>query len=214
MARPLADEVHDHLRTWIVDAVREPGVRLNIESVARELEVSPTPVREALSRLEAEGLVVKEPNRGWSIVPPLSTSAVEELFGLRLLLEPWAAGEAAARIDRRGAARLRAELRTCPTAPASGSFEDYRAIVEHDQRFHDLVLELAGNEQVRAAFARTNCHVHLFRLSYGSSMGTEALAEHRAVVEAVVGGERGAAERAMRRHLTRARARLRERPGG
>src|SRR3954468_20652653 len=205
---PMADEVHQRLRAWIIDAVREPGARLNIDAVARSLDVSPTPVREALVRLEAEGLVVKEPLRGWSITPPLDAQGLHDLYELRLLLEPWAAGRAARRATDDDRARLEAEFATCPVAPRGGSFDDYRAIVEHDTRFHDLLLEIAGNADVRAAFARTNCHLHIFRLTYGENMGDEALHEHHAVVDSVIGGDAKAAEREMRRHLTQARGRL------
>ena len=205
---PMADEVHGRLRAWIIDAVREPGTRLNIEAVARSLDVSPTPVREALVRLEADGLVVKEPLRGWSITPPLDTDALRDLYELRLLIEPWAAGRAARRCTDDDRDRLRAELETCPVAPRGQTFDDYRAILEHDARFHDLLLEVAGNAEVRAAFARTNCHLHIFRLTYGENMGDQALHEHHDVVDAVIAGDAKTAERAMRRHLTQARDRV------
>lgn len=211
---PLADEVHERLRAWIIDSVREPGLRLNVDAVARSLDVSPTPVREALVRLEAEGFVVKEPLRGWSITPPLDADGLRDLYELRLLLEPWAAARAAQRGTDQDRARLTAELATCPVAPPGGGFADYRAIVEHDARFHDLLLEIAGNAEVRAAFSRTNCHLHTFRLTYGRNMGDQALDEHRAVVDAVLAGDAKAAERAMRRHLTQARARLASAAGG
>ena len=205
---PMADEVHQRLRSWIIDAVREPGRQLNVDAVARSLDVSPTPVREALVRLETEGLVVKEPLRGWSITPPLDADRLRDLYELRLLLEPWAAGRAARRCTDDDRARLRAELATCPVAPHGGSFDDYRAIVEHDARFHDLLFEIAGNAEARAAFARTNCHLHIFRLTYGSNMGAQALDEHHTVVDAVIAADAKGAERAMREHLNQARARL------
>ena len=205
---PMADEVHQRLRAWIIDSVREPGRRLNVDAVARSLDVSPTPVREALVRLEAEGLVVKEPLRGWSITPPLDPDRLRDLYELRLLLEPWAAARAARRCTEDDRARLRAELATCPVAPRGGSFDDYRAIVEHDARFHDLLLEIAGNAEARAAFARTNCHLHIFRLTYGGNMGAQALDEHHTTADAVIAGDAKGAERAMREHLNQARARL------
>ncbi len=204
----LPEEVHERLRAWIIDSVREPGVRLNVDAVARSLDVSPTPVREALVRLEAEGFVVKEPLRGWSITPPLDADGLRDLYELRLLLEPWAAARAATRCSDDDRARLRAEMASCTVAPPGGGFADYRAIVEHDARLHDLLLEIAGNPEVRAAFARTNCHLHTFRLTYGRNMGDQALDEHRAVVDAVIAGDAKTAERAMRRHLNQARARL------
>lgn len=211
VSRPgaLVDDVYERLKAWVMDGVVAAGMRVNIDAAARDLDVSPTPVREALVRLEAEGFVVKQPARGYSVTPTLTAAELEDLYELRLLLEPWGASRAAARITPSAVARLRAEIDSCPSAPADDGYETYRAIVAHDQRFHDLVLELAGNDQVRAAFARTNCHLHVFRLHYGRGMGNQALAEHEAIVAAVAAGSRRAAEVAMRDHLTRARDRLR-----
>jgi DNA-binding GntR family transcriptional regulator len=204
----LADDVYDAIKTWIVDSVREPGVRANIEALARSLAVSPTPVREALARLDAEGLVVKEPLRGYTVVPPLGAAEVDDLFAFRLLLEPWAAGLAAERVGPDAEARLLAELATCPDAPDDDGYAVYRSVADHDQRFHDLLLELAGNAEARRAFAGTNCHLHLFRLRYGRGMALEAVREHRAVADAVVAGDPAAAGAAMRTHLRRSHARI------
>jgi len=204
----LVDDVYESIKAWIMDSVREPGVRANIDALARALEVSHTPVREALARLDAEGLVTKEPARGYTVRAPLSADEVAELYEFRQLLEPWAASRAAARCDADAARRLRDELASCADAPDDRGYEAYRAIADHDERFHDLLLELAGNGEARKAFARTNCHLHLFRLSYGRGMGRQALAEHQGIVEAVVAGDEDGAARAMARHLRLSSERL------
>ncbi len=204
----LVDEVHDRLRGWIIDAIPSPGERLNVDALARDLDVSPTPVREALARLESEGLVVRAPRRGWAIAAPLDLAGLRDLYQLRLLLEPWASGEAARRAGESDVKRLRAELDRCPEAPADGTFAQYRSIVEHDMRFHGLLLDLAGSPAVRAAFDHTHCHLHVFRLGYGRAMGSDALDEHRAVAEAVADQDPAAAQRAMRSHLKRSMARI------
>ncbi len=204
----LVDGVYEAIKTWIMDSVRGPGVRANIDALARALDVSPTPVREALVRLDAEGFVTKEQSRGYTVTAPLTASQVADLYEFRLLLEPWAAGRAADRVDAAAGQRLFDELATCPDAPADDSYETYRALTAHDQRFHDLILEVAGNDEARRAFASTNCHVHLFRLSYGRGMGVEALREHRAVAEAIVGGDNAAAAAAMAAHLTQSSDRI------
>lgn len=204
----LVDDVYEAIKTWIMDSVREPGVRANIDALARSLEVSHTPVREALARLDAEGFVVKEQSRGYTVTPPFTAPQVAELYEFRQLLEPWAAGRAAARRDERTEQRLLDELATCADAPAADGYAAYRAIAAHDERFHDLVLELAGNDEARRAFARTNCHVHLFRLSYGRGMGTQALEEHRAVADAIIAGDEAGAATVMAAHLTLSSERL------
>ena len=204
----LVDDVYEAIKAWIMDSVREPGVRANIDALARSLDVSHTPVREALARLDAEGLVTKERSRGYTVTPPLSATEVAELYEFRQLLEPWAAGRAATRRDADAVSRLEAELATCADAPADDGYEAYRAIADHDERFHDLVLELAGNDQARKAFAGTHCHLHLFRRSYGRGMGRQALAEHRTVVDAIVAGDEAAAAAAMGAHLRLSSERL------
>lgn len=204
----LVDDVYESLKAWIMDAVHVGGVRANIDALSRALDVSPTPVREALARLEADGLVTKAPARGYTVTPPLTATQVADLYEFRRLLEPWAASRAALRCDEDGARRLRAEIASCSSPPEANGYEAYRAIERHDERFHDLILELAGNEEVRRAFARTHCHLHLFRLGYGRDMGADALAEHRAVADAIISGNRAAAAAAMERHLRRSGERM------
>jgi DNA-binding GntR family transcriptional regulator len=204
----LVDDVYESLKAWIMDSVRDAGVRANIDALARTLRVSPTPIREALARLEADGLVDKKPSRGYVVTPPLSAEQVSDLYQFRQLLEPWAAAQAASRCGDDDVRRLRDEIRSCASAPDAVGYGGYRAIASHDERFHDLVLELAGNEEVRRAFARTHCHLHLFRLGYGRDMGDEALDEHRAIVDAIASGAPDAAAAAMERHLRRSSSRV------
>lgn len=199
----LVETVYDELRAWIIDGIHEDGSRVNIDALARAFDVSPTPVREALVRLEAEGFVVKEPTRGYSITPPLSREALHELFELRMLIEPWAAARAAERADIGIVDDLSRDVASVGDAPEDTEYSSYRGLADHDERFHTAILGAAGNPRVTAAFTRTNCHLHLFRLSYRRGMGAEALVEHTAIVDALRSGEPEAAEAAMRSHLER-----------
>jgi DNA-binding GntR family transcriptional regulator len=91
----LSDGVYEKLRAQLVEHIIEPGARMSIEALSRKYHVSPTPVREALARLESDGLVVKRPLVGYSATPPLDRAGFDNLFEMRLLLEPAAAGSAA-----------------------------------------------------------------------------------------------------------------------
>src|SRR3712207_4453999 len=95
----LGDTVYEAVKALVMDDVLAPGERVSIDRLARELAVSPTPLREALARLESDGLVRKEAMRGYSVAPLLTAREVAELYELRLLLEPWAARRAAERAD-------------------------------------------------------------------------------------------------------------------
>ncbi|MFC4536879.1 GntR family transcriptional regulator [Sphaerisporangium dianthi] len=205
----LTDDVYESLKGLVMDGRLAPGARVNVYAVARLLDVSQTPVREVLARLESEGLVTKEPLRGYFIAPVLDRAQVADLYDLRSLLEPWAAAMAAERAGASGAERLRAEVAGLPDAPEGTTYRQYRTIQRHDARFHDLVAELSGSPSVREALARTHGHLHLFRLDYpGRDSGEPALQEHRRIAEAVTAGRPEAAEAAMRDHLTSARERF------
>ncbi|GAA1246414.1 GntR family transcriptional regulator [Pseudonocardia aurantiaca] len=203
-----AADVYERVKALIMDSRLAPGVKINIDAVARDLEVSHTPLREALARLEADGLAVKHARRGYTAAPLLSRAELDELYDLRLLLEPYAAARAAERITDFGVERLEAELATFDQAPEDEGYQAYGALAAHDRRLHDLVLELAGNETVRTCFNRTHAHLHLYRLYYGGRTGNEAISEHRALADALTARDPRAAAERMREHLERSRDRL------
>jgi DNA-binding GntR family transcriptional regulator len=196
----LVDDVHETIKARIMDHAIAPGERVSIDGLARELGVSPTPVREALARLESAQLVVKEPLRGYRTTPLLTPRQLADLYRFRLLIEPWAAATAAERADPAGRARLEAELATAD-APESDTYAAYRAFSAHDARFHLLLAELAGSDQVRDAFQRTNWHLHIYRQYYDRGIGPQA--------DAVLAGDPATAADAMRVHLESSHARLR-----
>ena len=206
----LAEDVYEAVKAMVMDHVIEPGGRMSIDGTARILGVSPTPIREAPARLESDGLVVKQALRGYSTTPLLGAAELADLFQLRHLLEPWGAAQAARRMDGTARQAIEAELATSLDIPDDATqYEAYKALAAHDARFHDLVLALAGNGAVRAAFERTHCHLHLFRLFYASGIGSQALREHREIARALVSGDPDAAAAAMTAHLHASEQRLR-----
>jgi DNA-binding GntR family transcriptional regulator len=204
----LADGVYEQIRALIMNDGIEPGARVNIDEIARELGVSGTPVREALARLESEELVSRLPLRGYRVTELLNRKEVDDMYALRLLLEPPSAALAAVAMSDSSVAALEAELATCPAAPVDDAYSDYKALTAHDARLHELILRLAGNVAVEQAFARTHCHLHFFRLNYNQPFGEQTIAEHRTIVDALVAGSATAARKAMTDHLEVARDRL------
>ena len=196
----LADDVYETIKTMLMDHDIRPGARISIDGLARDFQVSSTPVREALARLESEGLADKEPLKGYRATPLLTLEEFDDLYRFRQLLEPWAARRAAERIDDAGRDRLRAELATA-VEPTAVDYAGYKSLTAHDNRFHTLIASLSGSEQVRLAFERTHCHLHIFRLHYDRDTGPEVLVEHRQIVEAITTGTPATAEAAMNHHL-------------
>jgi DNA-binding GntR family transcriptional regulator len=207
--RILTDDVYETVKALVMDHALAPGTHLNIDALARDLEVSQTPVREALARLESDGLTVKQPLRGYTVAPLLDRDQFEHLFGLRFLLEPWAASQAARRATPADHAALEATFAMVTDVPAEGSYDAYRALTAHDERFHALIHELSGNALLAPTFQRLHPHLHIFRLYYGKGIGAQAVDEHRRILEAIQQRGARAAEAAMRAHLTGSRDRLR-----
>ena len=106
-ARTLRDHAWSQLREALMSGQFAPGTKMTIRGLAGALGISPTPVREAVARLAAEGAIEAEPNR-WMRVPPLSVAVLRELKEIRLALEGLAAFHAALRLTDADRAALRA----------------------------------------------------------------------------------------------------------
>src|ERR1700712_919665 len=106
----LADGTYETIKAKILDHEISPGQHLGIDELSRDLDVSQTPVREALARLEADGLVTKIPLRGYEATSLLSVQQFDELFQFRAVVEPWAAFEASRRSTRRDIEAMESEL--------------------------------------------------------------------------------------------------------
>ncbi len=204
----LSDDVYEAVKALILDNELGPNTKLSIDGLSRELAVSPTPMREALSRLEADGLVVKQPLRGYSTTPLLTHEELVTVYEFRMLLEPWAAYRATERASKEERARLKAEVATVAEAAPVDVTEAIRTMAAHDSRLHDEIARLSGNAALREAIARTHVHLHVFRLHYEHGIGSQALSEHREIVQEIVAGKAARADKAMRRHLELALARL------
>jgi len=202
----LGDEVYAVLQQAIMDGTIPPDERMNAGELARRFDVSPTPVREALARLEADGLVEKLPLKGYRTTDLLEKQELIDLFELRLLLEPGSAARAAERRHADDSADLRREIELARSA--IGQPDAYSVLSQHDVRLHDRIFRAARNETVRLAYARTHCHLHTFRLAYTGSYVSDTVDEHAVVTDAIVAGDAVAAEAAMRRHIEQSRERL------
>ena len=95
--RTLADEAYSRLKSRIMRSELAPGAKLSIDGLAKQLAFSHTPIREALARLESEGLLARRPLSGYTVEPLLSAAEFADLFEIRMLLEPLAARRAAER---------------------------------------------------------------------------------------------------------------------
>jgi DNA-binding GntR family transcriptional regulator len=206
--RVVRDDVYERMTAMILRDELRPGTRINIDQVAHKLDVSSTPVREALARLESDGLVTKVHLKGYRTAEVLRRQELEELYEFRLRLEPYAAGRAASKATEADIVALKDELASCPQPPVDTDYDSYKRFSAHDARLHALILEIAGNRVTAKAIERTHFHLHAFRLSYDTIAGAHTLEEHAAVVDAISAGDNDAAIDAMKTHLERSMDRL------
>lgn len=204
----LAEEAYDAIFAQLMALKIAPGSRITVDNLARELNVSQTPIREALGRLEGEGLVIKAHLIGYSAAPQISRRRFDELYELRLLLEPEAAARAAQRIDAQKLAELRDVAGVMSRRHGSDERVRYSSFARLDAVFHDRILELAGNDLIRQTLAHQHTHFHIFRLMFHSRVTEEALDEHEALLAAFTAEDGEWARRAMREHIERSRDRL------
>ncbi|MBL1098360.1 GntR family transcriptional regulator [Streptomyces coffeae] len=198
----LTDGVYEAVKTMVMDHAIQPGARVGIEALSRSLGVSPTPVREALARLESDGLVVKRSLSGYRATELLDRRGVEELFEMRLLLEPRAAALAAERVGDSDLDRIEALVEEMQGLPDKGeSYAVYGRFAALDQRFHDALAAASGHTMLAAAVERLHTHLHLFRLSPVTGGSPATVVEHGRILRALLRHHPERAAQAMRQHL-------------
>lgn len=199
----LSDSVYEQIKAMVMDHEIAPGARVGIEALSRALGVSPTPVREALARLESDGLVVKRSLSGYRATELLTREGLEQLFEMRLLLEPRAAALAAANATEEqldALERLVEEMQIHPGP--TGRYADYRGFAALDQRFHDTIAVASQRPLLADAVERLHSHLHVFRIRSVANAGDPTLAEHERVVRAILRRKPDRAAEAMADHLT------------
>jgi DNA-binding GntR family transcriptional regulator len=189
--------VAERLREEIRGGRLVPGNRLVEAELTGRFGVSRGPVREALSRLQSEGLVAIEPHRGAS-VRRLSRAELADLFWLRSRLSADAARLAAGRIEEGDNAELmRTELERQQALRGTGPTAYSAANV----RFHELIDRLAGNAVLARVLRNLETHAGVFlHLSARASDTERLLDQHVVIAEAILRGDQRAAARASRKH--------------
>lgn len=206
--RGLADDVYGAIFNKLMSLDISPGARITVDALVRELEVSQTPIREALGRLEGEGLVVKTHLVGYSAAPQITRRRFDEIYELRLLVEPDGARRAAARVGKEQLRKLKDTADQMRKVDSIREKSSYFRFARLDGELHDMVMEIAGNELIRETLSHLHTHFHIFRLMFHARVTEEALAEHEALLAALSARDEAGAEQAMRDHIERSRQRL------
>ncbi|WP_349899199.1 GntR family transcriptional regulator [Parafrigoribacterium soli] len=217
--RGLRDRVYELVLSALMSPEIEPGSRLSIDTVARDLNVSPTPVREALVLLERTGLVTREANKGYRVAPPISDGQLEALFDARIVLESGVVELAAAHTatvvplleDALAAHREITEKVKQAASESDISVALLQTYFEVDWKFHHVIFESAQNPFLLDMSDAISTRVHRMRqtVQSGTSDADQAVVEHAAILDAFREGDAHSAVAAMRSHIEKVRIRSR-----
>jgi DNA-binding GntR family transcriptional regulator len=179
--KSLREHAYAELRARIVGLELAPGTRLIERDLADELAVSRIPLREAMQRLQQDGLVIVVPRQG-AIVSPFTVDDVRDLFDVRESLEVLAARLAAERADEDGIKSLTAQLDTARQATHLG---DKPAIAAANAGFHSIIVDLAANPLLESILKPLEARTQwLFHLTNDRDAGVQCR-EHEEMLEAI-----------------------------
>jgi DNA-binding GntR family transcriptional regulator len=200
-----AERAYEELRRAIVEQRYAPGERLVEQRVAAELDLSRTPVREALRRLASEGLVLTERNRG-AVVRPLDLAEVADLYELRACLESYAARLAAQRITPAELARLRAAVEEFSEATRRSHDDDSvvaRELSAANGAVHASIVAAAHHARLATMLDRTVDIPLIFRAfrNFTPSERERSDLFHRLILDAIESGNEQRAGRLMHEHI-------------
>jgi DNA-binding GntR family transcriptional regulator len=191
----LAELAYLHVKQHILEGPLEEGVKLTEDTLASQLGISKSPVREALNRLESEGLVSIESRRG-AYVRRFSLQEASDLYNLRELLEVYAVG----------LAKITPSFLT-DLAESIGRIKrdlgerDTMAYVEEDIRFHNLIAAATGNQELCRILENIGQKSILCRSKTYRLVATESPDCHDRIYLALKEGDRELAQQAMREHI-------------
>ena len=201
--RSYRDDIYAHLREQIVQGILEPEQKLRDADLAAQLGVSRTPVREALRRLEDEGLVQTKQN-AWTRVAPVTRALAERIYPILRVLEGLALEGAAPHLEPRDLAAMRDLNAQVQTALETG---DARAAALLDSQLHERLIAACPNPELQGIIRTLKTNQIRLEIHYwrgGVSMALQSVAEHEAMIAALEQGDLAAAKLALEGNYTRA----------
>jgi DNA-binding GntR family transcriptional regulator len=201
-----SDVATNLIREAIVSGRLKPGERLQEERLARELQISRTPIREALRHLQTEGLVEVPRNKG-ARVSVYNDADLDDIYQLRALLEGFAARRAATRIT----APQLDELRASCTRYAEIDPNETQELLQENDHFHNVIVDAADSELLRGMLRQViviSRAVYSAFAAFSTVEHRESTDDHRRLIKALADGDGERAEHVIREHVLQARDRV------
>ena len=198
----LSEDVYEAIKKRLGDKDLQPGAKIKEEKLARELGVSRTPIREALNKLEREGLVEIIPRYG-TFVANLSPQDIEEIYDLRAALEALAIRLSFSKVDKekfhKKLLEIAASHKKCEEFVEKGNFEPY---IKADITFHNFLVTSSQNSRLIQIMKNLNAQIQLCRMESFSVPGRakRSLKEHEQIIDALLQDNIDKAEKLMVEH--------------
>ncbi|MED4206949.1 GntR family transcriptional regulator [Neobacillus mesonae] len=202
--------VYNLLKEMIFDWTLAPGEKINIRNLSRKFNSSPIPLREALSRLHSEKLVVLQPNKGYHVSEILNDNEMKAMLEARILMETHAARNII-QFNKISVTGEMSRLTEQMISTNTGSTNKNALIVTNlDQQFHYSIMQAGGNSFLCEAYQGMHCHLHIARFYHvkGEVDRTVAPAEHQEIIEAIRTRDVYRAEKAIFHHINDSLIRL------
>ncbi len=199
----LGMEIYDRLTSDIISQELVPGSRVVVDKLAREFGVSQTPIRQALARLQSEGLVLNKHNAGFRIAPLPSKEWVLNSLEYRKIIEPAAARLAAQNMTPARCERLLEvldQLEGCK----SGGPDTYGEFAAIDVTFHGLIAQYTNNDVIAGSLSDVRRKMIAFRMSFPDSLRLSLQTEHHTIFDAISRKDPTGAYDGMHAHITSA----------
>lgn len=201
----LGEKVYEVVRDQIVTCELQPGSPLPVVELSRQLGVSLTPVRDALNRLAAEGLVEDVARKGY-FVARLDPNGIRDLLGARRLLEAAAAEEGVRLIRPEELAEMRRLAdEMAALLDETGCYTEYAEFSKRDSQFHQVIVGTAKNSHLLDIYRRLSVHLHIYRTNLavrsGPRTGFSDFRYHHAIVEGFEKRDLAAIKAAIREHV-------------
>lgn len=204
--RFLGQDVFEYLKQAIIDETIEPGSRLVETKIAKMLGISRTPLREALHKLEREEWIEKIPSGGFQVVV-LTRDDIEQTFGIRSVLEAYAARLAAENFTKKDIVPLEKKMKEfqklVEKQEKNWDKKDYDKLQNINTQFHDLLYDLSQNPKLIKMINQLRAHISRFRKMILKQEGsaTESFEDHAKMLIAIKKGDGEAVERLVKAHI-------------
>ena len=195
----LHNNIYDKLKEAIIYGELSPGEKLSENELAKKMNASRTPIREALRKLEIEGYVVISPNKGAS-VSKLPAEEIENIYNIVRVLEGYAAELTARRVSREELMKLK-EIQNEVSSRAQA--KKYRGYVEENTKFHRFITALSGNNCLVKTVTELRARIYRYRLTSVTIPGylERYASDHERIIESIAEGDSVGARKFMEEHV-------------